>query len=260
MSKPRRSETAPSGFLRDFIGHTAGLLDEWGNSQGRQQALRVAARLLRMAEAPCEDAPSPLTPDAYAKAVVRLAQQLGGAMQYRVAPDHIRFTCTICRDEGGQTEPLCHLWWESLRRIAAERFGYGKVVVTPRDAAARAGCDVRLYLQPTAGAETSATGPVAVDRPAQGGPAPEPGGQPERFSEATVRQLQAKVRYLEQRTRELETALEERKLVEKAKGILMERLRLSEADAMRKLQQESQARNLKLAAVAQIIVQAGEML
>lgn len=245
-------------LLRDFIGHTAGLLDEWGNSQGRQQALRAAARLLRVAEAPREDAPSPLTPDAYAKAVVRLGQQLGGAMQYRVAPDHIRFTCTICRDEGGQTEPLCHLWWESLRRIAAERFGYGKVVVTPRDAAADAGCDVRLYLQPTAEAEAGTA--VPVDRPAQGCPAPEPGGQPERFSEATVRQLQAKVRYLEQRTRELETALEERKLVEKAKGILMERLRLSEADAMRKLQQESQARNLKLAAVAQIIVQAGEIL
>jgi hypothetical protein len=251
-----RSDEVQSRLLRAFIGQTARLLDEWGGSATRRQALRAAARLLDEEDRPRPGDAAPLTPEGYAQAVVRLAQQLGGAMQCDVATDHLRFTGTSCcgRAEDRPTQSLCHLWWESVRRIAATRFGYGKVVVVPQGAEA---CEIRLYLQPPpAEVEVGASSLGAVDRPARRR-AP---GATERAAEATIHRLQAQVQYLEQRTQELETALEERKLIEKAKGILMERLRLSEADAMRKLQRESQTRNLKLAAIAQILVQAGEML
>jgi two-component system, response regulator PdtaR len=54
--------------------------------------------------------------------------------------------------------------------------------------------------------------------------------------------------------------LETRKLVEKAKGIVMRRLSLSEADAHKKLQQESQKRRQNLAEVARKIIESEEML
>lgn len=53
-------------------------------------------------------------------------------------------------------------------------------------------------------------------------------------------------------------ALEERKLVERAKGILMERMRLSESDAMKRLQKKSRDENKKLVAVAEDIIRANE--
>jgi two-component system, response regulator PdtaR len=52
----------------------------------------------------------------------------------------------------------------------------------------------------------------------------------------------------------LAQTLETRKLVEKAKGIMMQRLKLSEADAHRRLQQESQKRRQNLAEVARKII------
>lgn len=256
-----------SDFLRRFVGHTARLLDEWGNSRGRQQALRAAVRLLDGAEASHREPSAAPTPIAFSEAVTRLVQQLGSEMQYEVATDHIRFTCINCMgsDAEGPDPFLCHLWWESLRRMAAEYFGYGQVVVTQPDLGEHAGCYVRLYLQPAVEVEEGAASPVAVRRPARGRPpdrrAREVGiPQAEPSAEATIGQLQEKVRYLEQRTKELETALEERKVIEKAKGVLMERLRISEPEAMRKLQQESQIRNKKLAELARIIVAAGEMM
>ena len=54
--------------------------------------------------------------------------------------------------------------------------------------------------------------------------------------------------------------LETRKLVEKAKGIIMQRLKLSEADAHRRLQVESQKRRMNLSDVAKKIIESEEIL
>jgi response regulator NasT len=54
--------------------------------------------------------------------------------------------------------------------------------------------------------------------------------------------------------------LETRKLVERAKGILMKRLSLAEPDAHRRLQQESQKRRISLAEIAKRIIESEELL
>ena len=59
---------------------------------------------------------------------------------------------------------------------------------------------------------------------------------------------------------DLREALEARKVIEKAKGILMRRLDLTEEDAFRRLQRQSQEGNRKLAQVAEAIVLADQML
>lgn len=58
----------------------------------------------------------------------------------------------------------------------------------------------------------------------------------------------------------LKEALETRKLVEQAKGILMERLRLSEAEAFRRMQLQSQRENKKMADIARAIITAAKLL
>lgn len=55
-------------------------------------------------------------------------------------------------------------------------------------------------------------------------------------------------------------ALEDRKLVERAKGLLMTALDLSEADAFRRLQQTARERNLRLADVAARVVEQQSLL
>ena len=55
-------------------------------------------------------------------------------------------------------------------------------------------------------------------------------------------------------------ALEDRKLVERAKGLLMSALGLSEQDAFRRLQTTARERNLKLAEVAERIVEQQSLL
>jgi response regulator NasT len=59
---------------------------------------------------------------------------------------------------------------------------------------------------------------------------------------------------------DLREALETRKIVERAKGILMRRLDLSEDEAFRRLQKQSQDTNRRLSEVAQAIVTADQML
>jgi AmiR/NasT family two-component response regulator len=59
---------------------------------------------------------------------------------------------------------------------------------------------------------------------------------------------------------DLREALEARKVIEKAKGILMRRLGLTEDEAFRRLQRQSQEGNRKLAQVAEAIVLADQML
>ena len=61
---------------------------------------------------------------------------------------------------------------------------------------------------------------------------------------------------LQDQTSNLQQALEERKVIEKAKGILMERAELSEPDAFRRLQLLSSEKNQKMIEVARAIVDA----
>jgi AmiR/NasT family two-component response regulator len=58
----------------------------------------------------------------------------------------------------------------------------------------------------------------------------------------------------------LEATLRERKLIERAKGILMTRRGLSEPEAFRLLQRQSQDRRMPMAKLAESIVQADELL
>jgi len=58
----------------------------------------------------------------------------------------------------------------------------------------------------------------------------------------------------------LELTLRERKLIERAKGILMSRRNLPEAEAFRLLQRQSQDRRMPMAKLAESIVQADELL
>lgn len=57
----------------------------------------------------------------------------------------------------------------------------------------------------------------------------------------------------------LREALETRKRVERAKGILMERLNLTEEEAFRRMQRRSQNENKKLGDVAEAIIMASKM-
>ncbi|MDR5684114.1 MAG: response regulator [Armatimonadota bacterium] len=63
-------------------------------------------------------------------------------------------------------------------------------------------------------------------------------------------------RVLEGEVRDLREALEARKVIERAKGILMKRLGLSEAEAFRRMQVQSQKENRKLVEIARAIVTA----
>jgi AmiR/NasT family two-component response regulator len=65
---------------------------------------------------------------------------------------------------------------------------------------------------------------------------------------------------LRQEIADLREALEARKTIERAKGILMRRLNLTEDEAFRRLQRQSQESNRKLAQVAEAIVVADQML
>ena len=64
---------------------------------------------------------------------------------------------------------------------------------------------------------------------------------------------------LRQEVDDLKMALETRKLVERAKGILMERLNIGEADAFKLMQKHSRDQNRKLGQIAEAIVAADEI-
>jgi response regulator NasT len=65
-------------------------------------------------------------------------------------------------------------------------------------------------------------------------------------------------RVLRQEAVDLRQALEDRKLTERAKGILMKKVNLDEQDAFRRLQKLASDKNLKLVEVARMIVTADE--
>jgi response regulator NasT len=63
-------------------------------------------------------------------------------------------------------------------------------------------------------------------------------------------------RLLQKEVADLREALEARKVIERAKGILMKRLGISEAEAFRRMQVQSQRENKKLVEIARAIVTA----
>lgn len=69
-------------------------------------------------------------------------------------------------------------------------------------------------------------------------------------------ELQAK----DQEVRELQEALETRKLIERAKGILMDRLGLSEAEAFRRIHFMARNQNKTMKEIAQSVITAAEIL
>src|SRR5437764_5610049 len=67
-------------------------------------------------------------------------------------------------------------------------------------------------------------------------------------------------RALRENVQQLELTLRERKLIERAKGILMTRRNLTEPEAFRFLQRQSQDKRMPMAKLAESIVQADELL
>jgi AmiR/NasT family two-component response regulator len=67
-------------------------------------------------------------------------------------------------------------------------------------------------------------------------------------------------RDLEAEVTEARQALSDRKLVERAKGILTESLGISEPEAFRRIQRAARRRNLKLAAMARQIIQEADLI
>jgi response regulator NasT len=85
-------------------------------------------------------------------------------------------------------------------------------------------------------------------------------------SESLAAQIEVAVRRFEEHEKlriekdTLAENLETRKLVERAKGILMKRLGLSEDVAHRRLQQESQKRRIRIAEMARKVIESEEVL
>jgi response regulator NasT len=71
---------------------------------------------------------------------------------------------------------------------------------------------------------------------------------------------QAKQVWLESEINYLHDKLAERKLIEKAKGILMESAKVSEAEAFRLIQKQSQDKRAPMADIARLIISASEMM
>lgn len=67
------------------------------------------------------------------------------------------------------------------------------------------------------------------------------------------------IKELKERSEALEATLRDRKIIEKAKGILMSRRHLTEAEAFRFLQRQSQDRRMPMVKLAESIVQANDI-
>jgi AmiR/NasT family two-component response regulator len=68
------------------------------------------------------------------------------------------------------------------------------------------------------------------------------------------------LRTLEQEVGGLKEALQARKLIEQAKGILMEKEGITEAEAFRRIQQQSRNQNIPMAKLAEAIITASKLL
>ena len=71
---------------------------------------------------------------------------------------------------------------------------------------------------------------------------------------------QAKQLWLESEINYLHDKLAERKLIEKAKGILMDSAKVSEAEAFRLIQKQSQDKRAPMAEIAKLIISASDMM
>jgi len=249
VAKHPQAEQPLSLLVGGLIGYLASLLGERSGSSAAQRSLDAIAYSL--------GTQGTLTSAQYAEAAAWLLQQQGGEIQYQLTTDHISFNCKKCPfgEAIKQAPNFCRLigailWWGAVRY-----FGYGKVVFKRRIAVGHDHCDIRVYLKQTAEADSE----EGIANLSTYDPFTAPVGADVSENEM-IRQLRARVHFLERRVEELEDALEERKLIEKAKGILMERLKLTEAEAMRRLQKESQGQNKRLAQIAHIIVQAGKII
>jgi len=68
-----------------------------------------------------------------------------------------------------------------------------------------------------------------------------------------------KIRELEQEVTKLKDTIETRKLVEKAKGILMDTYKLTEAEAFKRIQKQSMNKRVSMRSVAKAIILAHEI-
>lgn len=75
--------------------------------------------------------------------------------------------------------------------------------------------------------------------------------------EVTMRRFR-EFQALQEQAASLEHALEERKMIERAKGILMKRVGLNEADAFRRLQILSSQKNKKMVEIARTLIDADQ--
>jgi response regulator NasT len=77
---------------------------------------------------------------------------------------------------------------------------------------------------------------------------------------AVTMRLFEQFQMLQRETTDLRQALEDRKLIERAKGILMKRVGLDEPAAFRRLQKLASERNIKLVEIARQVISADETL
>jgi len=77
--------------------------------------------------------------------------------------------------------------------------------------------------------------------------------------EIAVRRFESQEQLIREKD-SLAQTLETRKLVEKAKGIFMKRMNLDEAEAHKRLQQESQKRRISIAELAKRVIESEELL
>lgn len=260
MANKESHRTSDHGLLvRALIGHLEVLLGDLGGPKAPERFFQaIGCSFGALGEISYRRKQDALSPAHYAEAIVDLTHQLSGEVHYQLAPDQVTFFYTKCPfGEAVKQEPsLCHFTSGILGWTAARNFGYAKVILRKRIALGDEHCDIGIYLKkiPEAEAEEGTVYPSLTNLSAdliRG---------VETSMEEIVQQLKARTCFLERRVVELEEALQERGLIEKAKGVLMERLKLTEAEAMRRLQKESQDRNKKLAEIARIIVQAGEII
>ena len=82
---------------------------------------------------------------------------------------------------------------------------------------------------------------------------------PVRDAGAELARLRAQTRLLAERNAQLETALETRIVIEQAKGMLAERLRVSPDEAFQTLRRAARSHRVKLHALAAAVVASREM-
>jgi len=76
-------------------------------------------------------------------------------------------------------------------------------------------------------------------------------------SEAQRKRVKEALRESEKKILDLKEEIAARKLIEKAKGILIDRHKISEKEAMRRLQRESRRQRKKVKEIARVVISSG---